>query len=280
MRNNLEELIRILKQDVGFEDITTNALIQSDLNIKARIVSKQDGVLAGMELVSSLLNEFSIKVLSTKSDGDKLKIGDIILEMNGEARVILTLERTVLNLLMKMSGIATTTYNMVNKAREINPQVIVAGTRKTTPGLQFWEKNAIRLGGGDTHRYRLDDMVLIKDNHLALSGDITRAVKMTRNYVGFTKKIEIEVESLEDALTAADAGVDIIMLDNLEVKEIHQVLETFEKRNLREKVLIEVSGGINPNNIAQYAESGVDIISSGYITHSAGVLDMNLEVIE
>jgi nicotinate-nucleotide pyrophosphorylase (carboxylating) len=280
MYKNLKELYRFLDQDIGFEDITTKALIEPGLEIKARIISKQDGLAAGVNLISQFIKGFDVNVLELKSDGSNLKVGDTILELEGDAATILTLERTILNLLMKMSGIATATSQMVKNARSTNPDVIVAGTRKTTPGLQFWEKQAIQTGGGDTHRYRLDDAVLIKDNHLAVVGDVALAIEKAREYASFTRKIEIEVENVKDALEAAEAGADIIMLDNMSVKDIGKVLKTLNDKNLKDKVLIEISGGINPDNIAEYANTGVDIISSGYITHSAGVLDMSLEIID
>jgi len=279
MKSMINTIVQMLRQDIGFEDITTKALIPPDLEIKARIVSNDDGVAAGVSLVSTLLREFSLTVKVKKDDGEDLKSGDCIMELNGNASSILTLERTVLNLLMRMSGIATITSKMVDEAEKINPVVIVAGTRKTTPGLQFFEKDAIRLGGGDTHRYRLDDCVLIKDNHLALVGDVKVAVEKAREYVSFTKKIEVEVENLDDAIIAADSGVDIIMLDNMDFEDIKLVLTALEVEGFRDDVLIEVSGGINLSNIAEYAETGVDIISSGYITHSAQALDMSLEII-
>ncbi len=278
MKNMVNNIIQMLDQDIGFEDLTTKALIPPDLEINARIISKDDGIAAGVGLVSSLLKEFSLTVIMEKEDGEDLKAGDTIMKLNGNASTILTLERTVLNILMRMSGIATLTSMMVNEARKVNPKVIVAGTRKTTPGLQFMEKNAIRLGGGDTHRYRLDDCVLIKDNHLALVGNVKVAVEKARDYVSFTKKIEIEVENLDDAIIAADSGVDIIMLDNMGFDDIKLVLTALEAGGCRDKVLIEVSGGINLSNIAEYAETHVDIISSGYITHSARALDMSLEI--
>lgn len=279
MRKDLDDLTRMLDQDIGFEDITTRALIRPGLRIKARIVAKQEGVVAGVELLSSLIGEFGINTLDMKYDGFDLKVGDTVLEMEGEAGTILSMERTILNLLMRMSGIATITSRMVEKAKSTNPGIIVAATRKTTPGLQFWEKEAVRVGGGDTHRYRLDDAVLIKDNHLALVGDVELAVKEARKYVSFTKRIEIEVENLEDALTAAEAGADIVMLDNMQINVIESVIKVFKEKNIRDKLLIEISGGINPDNIAEYAKTGVDIISSGYITHSAGVLDMSLKIL-
>lgn len=278
MIERVEDLYRILDQDIGFEDITTQALVQSGLIIKARIISKQEGVVAGLDLISSFLKEFKINILSKKDDGSNIKVDDTLLEMEGEARTILTLERTILNLLMRMSGIATTTHQMVQKARKINPGIIIAGTRKTTPGLQFWEKEAVRIGGGDTHRYRLDDAVLIKDNHLALVGDVTVAIKKAREYASFTKKIEIEVENLEDALKAAEAGVDIIMLDNMQIEDIKLILKALKKERINDRVIIEVSGGMNLDNVVKYAETGVDVISSGYITHSAAALDMSLEI--
>lgn len=278
MNNNLKELYRFLDQDIGFEDLTTRALIEPDLRTKARIMSKQDGVLAGIDIVSIILHEYKINIIEKKDDGAELNSGDIILELEGDAATILTLERTLLNLLMRMSGIATVTSQMVKKARSTNPDVIVAGTRKTTPGLQFWEKQAIRIGGGDTHRYCLDDAVLIKDNHLALVGDVDLAIKKAKDYASFTKKIEIEVENLDDAIKSAQSGADIIMLDNMQVEEIETVIEAMNHENLKDKILIEISGGINPDNIGEYAKTGVNVISSGYITHSAGVLDMSLEI--
>ncbi|NYB27954.1 MAG: carboxylating nicotinate-nucleotide diphosphorylase [Methanobacteriaceae archaeon] len=278
MRKDLKDLTQMLNQDIGFEDITTRALIDADLQIKARIISKQEGVIAGAELLSSLLEEFGISTGNIKEDGTHVKLDETILDMEGEARTILTMERTILNLLMRMSGIATATSQMVQKARERNPDIRVAATRKTTPGLQFWEKEAVRVGGGDTHRYRLDDAVLIKDNHLALVGDVELAIRKARQYASFTKKIEVEVENLQDAISAAEAGADIIMLDNMPVDEIERVLGALIEKGLRDKVLIEISGGINPDNIAEYAGTGADIVSSGYLTHSAGVLDLSLEI--
>jgi len=278
MNKNLKELYRFLDNDIGFEDITTRALIQPDLKIKAKILSNKRGIVAGLDLVSSFISEFDINITEIKEDGIELNPGDTVLALEGDAETILTIERTVLNLLMRMSGIATVTSQMVKKARSKNHNVIIAGTRKTTPGLQFFEKQAIKIGGGDTHRYRLDDAVLIKDNHLALVGDVVLAVKKAREYASFTKKIEIEVENQEDAINAAEAGADIILLDNMQVEDVESVLRALKNKNLRDKILIEISGGINPDNIAEYAKTGADIISSGYITHSSGVLDMSLEI--
>ena len=273
-----EDIIKIIDDDIGFEDITTKALIPPDIVIKGKIICKEEGVVAGVVLASTIFKEFSILHSISKHDGDKVIAGDIIMEVEGDARTIITIERTVLNLLMRMSGIATMTSKIVNKVKKINDNVIVAGTRKTTPGLQFFEKDAIRAGGGDTHRYRLDDCVLIKDNHIAVVGDVEKAVELAKKYASFTKKIEIEVENREDALKAARAGADIIMFDNMGPDEIINVLSALENAGLRDRILIEVSGGINPDNVVEYAKTGVDVISMGYITHSAQALDISLDV--
>jgi nicotinate-nucleotide pyrophosphorylase (carboxylating) len=273
------DITRILYDDVGFEDITTKALIPPDLEIEAEIICKENGVIAGVELADNIFKEFLIKTSIKRYDGDHVSAGDVVMTLQGDARSIITVERTALNLLMRMSGIASLTSKMVKDVKGVNKDVILAGTRKTTPGLQFFEKDAVRAGGGDTHRYRLDDAVLIKDNHIAVVGSVKGAVERAKNYVSFTKKIEIEVESSADALEAAASGADIVMFDNMSPEEVQNVLEELENAGLREKVLIEVSGGINPGNILEYAEKGVDVISTGYITHSAKALDLSLEVL-
>jgi nicotinate-nucleotide pyrophosphorylase (carboxylating) len=273
------DLMHMIYQDIGFEDLTTKALIPPDMEIKAQITCKEDGVVAGVDLVSSIFRKFALLVSLKKQDGEKVNARDMVMGIEGNAQALLSLERTALNLLMRMSGIATLTSQMLEKAVSVNPDVILAGTRKTTPGMQFFEKDAIRCGGGDTHRYRLDDCVLIKDNHLALVGDVELAVEKARKYASFTKKIEIEVETLEDAVKAVKAGADIVMLDNMGSDDIKNVLATLESLKLRKKVLIEVSGGINPDNIVEYSKTGIDIISTGYLTHSARALDISLEII-
>ena len=276
MKYDVREIIKMVYQDIGFEDITTKALIPPDKFIKAKIISREKGILSGIDLVDNIFQEFSIKTTIKKHDGDKLAEDDIIMEIDGDAGTILSVERTVLNILMRMSGISTITAMLVEK---VNDNVIIAGTRKTTPGLQFLEKEAIRVGGGDTHRFRLDDCILIKDNHIAIVGSVKESVELAKNYVSFTKKVEVEVESTKDALEAAMAGADIIMLDNMNPDEIRNVLNALENKGLRNKILIEVSGGINQDNIVNYGETGVDVISTGYITHSAKSLDMSLEII-
>lgn len=271
-------MAKLVYDDIGFEDITTRALIPPGLKVKGHIISKEEGISAGVELAVAIFTEFEVETEVLVADGEKLKQGQIIMEISGDPRSILSVERTVLNLMMRMSGIATLTSNIIKVVRSVNPDVIVAGTRKTTPGLQFFEKNAIRYGGGDTHRYRLDDSVLIKDNHLALVGGVVEAISLARKYASFTKKIEIEVETLEEALLAVNAGADIVMLDNMDPEDVKTVLEALDDENLHDNVIIEVSGGINSDNILQFAKTGVDVISTGYITHSARSLDLSLEL--
>jgi nicotinate-nucleotide pyrophosphorylase (carboxylating) len=273
-----QALSKLVYEDIGFEDLTTRALIPPGLDVDGRIIAKEEGILAGIELADDIFHEFSVETSILRYNGQKLGAGQVIMEISGDPRNILSVERTVLNLLMRMSGIATLTKEMHDKAKRANSEIIVAGTRKTTPGLQFFEKDAIRSGGGDTHRYRLDDCVLIKDNHLALVGDVAEVVKRAKKYVSFTKKIEIEVETMDGALMAARSGVDIIMLDNMPIKKILKVLSALKEQGLRDKVIVEVSGGVNIENIVDYANTGVDVISTGYLTHSARSLDMSLEI--
>ncbi len=276
MKYDITEIIKMIYQDIGFEDLTTNALINPDIKINAKIISREKGILSGVNLGSYIFDEFSIKTNIKKFDGDSVDVDDTVMEIEGDARTILSIERTILNIIMRMSGISTITHDLIEK---VNNKVVVAGTRKTTPGLQFFEKEAIKTGGGDTHRFRLDDCVLIKDNHIAIVGSVKTAIEKAKKYVSFTKKIEIEVESIKNALEAAISGADIVMLDNMNPNEVINVLNALENKNLRNNILVEVSGGINPDNILDYADTGVDIISTGYITHSARSLDMSLEII-
>ncbi len=272
------DLKKIVFNDLGFEDITTRALIPSGMQVKGQIISKEEGIVAGVKLAVEIFTDFEVETKIMKNDGEKIQKDQVIMKIYGDPHNILSLERTVLNLMMRMSGIATLTAKLVELVKDVNPDVIVAGTRKTTPGLQFFEKDAIRSGGGDTHRYRLDDGILIKDNHLALVGDVAEAVSRARKYASFTKKIEIEVENTDETLQAARAGADIIMLDNMAPEEVIDVLSVLEKERLRGNIIIEVSGGINSDNIVDFAKTGADVISTGYMTHSARSLDLSLEL--
>lgn len=271
-------IIENVYDDIGYEDITTNSLIPENKWAQAEILCKEDGILAGMDVAHYIIDEFGLNVSSSYLDGEEIHKGDVILEFEGAAKDILMVERSILNYLMHLSGIATLVKNTCDRVKEVNPNVRVACTRKTTPGLQKLEKKAVEIGGGDTHRFKLDDCVLIKDNHIQVVGGVIEAIELAKENVSFTKKIEIEVESEEDAVRASMFGADIVMLDNMNPEEISSVLNTLTERRLREEVIIEVSGGINPENILNYAELDVDVISSGFITNSAKSLDLSLNI--
>ena len=231
-----------------------------------------------MNIVKDIISEYNVKILSSLNDGDEIKHGDKLLEFKGDAKTILLLERTVLNLLMRMSGVATKTHNIVTKVHEVNPNIKVAGTRKTSPALQKFDKQAIIIGGGDSHRNGLDDMVLIKDNHIAIVGGVFEALRLAKKNVSFSKKIEIEVENVDDAVIAASNGADIVMFDNMSPMEASKTLDVLNDKNLRDNILIELSGGITEENILDYAYLDVDVISLGALTHSTYSLNFSLDM--
>lgn len=268
-----------LLEDLGFGDITSEAVIPEGVVVDARIICKDEGVIAGVSEAIELFKMVGVEAVAKVRDGERVRKGSVIMEIRGDARTILSVERTVLNLMMAMSGVATETAKLVEKARKVNEKVRIAGTRKTTPGFRYFEKKAIEIGGGDAHRLRLDDMVLIKDNHIKVVGSVTEAVKRAREKVSFSKKIEVEVSTPDEALEAAISGADIIMLDNMSVEEVEKTIRMLEERGLRDKVIVEVSGGIKPDNVESYAALGVDVISAGYITHSSRSLDLSLDIV-
>lgn len=272
-----KRLLDFLEEDLGFGDITTNALIPEDAIAEARIISKRDGVIAGIREAGIIFKLLNVNFKPLVKDGARVTSGQTIVELSGPARAILSAERTVLNIMMRMSGIATETAKLVDAAKRINPKLRIACTRKTTPGFRYFEKRAVTLGGGDSHRFRLDDMILIKDNHLSIVGSVREAVNQARSRCSFSKKIEIEVEDADQALEAASAGANIIMFDNMSPEEAKKTLDLLEGKGLRDKVLIELSGGITPENIEKYMDLNVDIISMGYIIHSIRALDLSLD---
>lgn len=274
-----DKIIENLEDDIGFEDLTTNILVSPDKWSQAEIECKDEGILAGIDVALFIIEYCGLHVSSHYMDGDVIHNGDIILKFEGDARSVLTCERTILNYLMHLSGIATLVHNTLERVHSVNPNVRLACTRKTTPGLQKLEKQAVTIGGGDSHRFRLDDCVMIKDNHIEVVGSVVEAISLAKEKVSFTKKIEVEVESLDDALKASMFGADIILLDNMSPSQIEEVLDTLKKRHLRDNVLIEASGGITPDNIMDYAKLEVDVISSGFITNSARSIDMSLHII-
>ncbi|MDI3475277.1 MAG: hypothetical protein PWQ79_588 [Thermococcaceae archaeon] len=271
----LNYLLRFIEEDAPFGDITSEAVIPEDVKAKAIIIAKGDGVIAGVEEAKALFEHFGVKVSVKKHDGERVKKGDVILQLEGNARKILLVERTALNVMGRMSGIATEVRRLVDKVKAMNPKVRIAGTRKTL--LKPIDKRAILIGGGEPHRFSLSDAILIKDNHLALV-PLEEAIKRAKEFSVY-KVVEVEVENLEDALKAARAGADVIMLDNMKPEEIEKVLEALKRERLRDKVKIEVSGGITPENITEYARLDIDVISLGYLTHSVRNFDVSLEVI-
>lgn len=269
------ELLRFLAEDIGKEDISSKLLPRKKIN--AKIISRQNGVIAGVKFAQDIFVLKGNKVTIIKKDASKIKAGQIILEIAGPVYSILSCERTALNLLSRMSGIATQTSNLVEKIRKVNPRTKLYATRKTAPGLRFFDKEAVNIGGGEKHRMSLDKFVMLKDNHLAVSGSLSRLISKARKKY---KIIEVEVENQEDALLAAVSGATIIMLDNFSTKEISKTIKNLKKAKLRKRVKLEASGGINSKNIQSYAKSGVDMISVGEITNSVSGIDLTLEVVK
>ena len=272
-------VISFLAEDIGYGDITSEALINPKGTAEGRIVCKENATAAGIEEALLLLELMGCRGTAVAHDGDHVKSGAVILSAHGPARALLGAERTLLNLLAHMSGVATATADLVSIAnRESRGRIRIACTRKTLPGLRYFEKRAVELGGGDTHRLRLDDEVLIKDNHLELAGSITECIEKTKKTVSFTRKVEIEVTKPDQAVEAARAGADIVLLDNMTPEEVGSSVSLLIRKGLRDQVLVEASGGITRENLASYAKTGVDVISVGAITHSATAIDISLEI--
>jgi len=280
-RKVLEEKLRgFLEEDVGQGDITTYLMVPKNTVVEAEVVAKESGVVAGIEEAIVLFESLNLKTEVLASDGTHVKPKTSILRIIGDARTLLSAERTLLNILSRMSGIATATNQSVSKVRAAGYKTLVACTRKVAPGLGYFDKKAVYLGDGDTHRLHLDDLVLIKNNHIKIVGSVNRAVRKARETVSFSKKVEVEVASVPDALEAAKAGADIIMLDNFSPEETKKAASLLTKEGLRDTVLLEASGGITEKNVLEYAAAGVDIASIGEITHSVKALDTSLEVVK
>ncbi|MDO5860760.1 carboxylating nicotinate-nucleotide diphosphorylase [Methanobrevibacter sp.] len=266
----------MLAEDEGFGDITSNAVVDEGKSVNAYIISKDEGILAGVNIIKQLFEEKGVHVSFWLKEGVEISKGDLLISLKGDARTILLLERTALNLLMRMSGVATAANNYVNLVKDYD--LIVAGTRKTSPALAKFDKYALKIGGADTHRFSLDDMVLIKDNHIAACGTPLETLLKAKDNVSFSKKIEIEVETLNDAIECVKNGADIVMLDNMSPNEVKKVIGELKKLNIRQNSLIEISGGITSENILDYADLGVDIISIGALTHATRSLDFSLRL--
>ena len=271
--NIKKELLRFVSEDIQSGDITSVLLPKK--KIKAKIISRQDGVLAGIRFAREIFNLKGCNARIMKKDGTRLKPNQVVLDVYGNAGTVLSCERTVLNLLSRMSGIATHTSLLISKIRKINKKTNLYSTRKTAPGLRYFDKEAVKIGGGHKHRMTLNDMVMIKDNHLLVCNSMEDIIKNARKR---HKHVEVEVENQKDAILAANCGATIIMLDNFSPAQIQKTITILQKKKLRNKVKLEASGGINSKNITAYAKTGVDIISVGSITNSVKGLDLSLEV--
>jgi nicotinate-nucleotide pyrophosphorylase (carboxylating) len=264
-------IIEAIKEDVPQNDITTEFIISDECICSVDLIAKENGLIAGLfvfERVFKIMGEVNVEFL--KSDGDIVNEGECIAKLRGKTKHILTGERTALNYLQRMSGIATLTKTYVDSFKGTGVKIL--DTRKTTPNMRIFEKCAVKIGGGCNHRYNLSDSVLIKENHISAAGGIKAAVNIVRENVSFVKKIEVEVETLEQIQEALEVGVDIIMLDNMDVESMKKAVEIINKRSI-----IEASGNITLENILKVASSGVDYISIGALTHSYKVLDLSMK---
>ena len=271
MKINLKkELLRFLAEDLGKGDKSSALLPRK--KIKAKIISRQNAIVAGVNFTKEIFILNRCKVTIRKKDGDKVKRNQTVLEIFGTPQAILSCERTALNLLSRMSGIATQTNNLVKK---IPRKTKLYATRKTAPGLRFFDKEAVKIGGGEKHRMSLDQMVMLKDNHLIIGGSLEELLKKAKRKHG---NVEVEVETQKDAILAAKAGATIVMLDNFSPRNITKTIGGLKKLGLRKKVKLEASGGINANNIHRFAKTGIDMISVGSITNSVKGVDLSLEV--
>ena len=269
-----KKLLRFLSEDIQRGDITSALL--SNQKIKAKIISRERGVVAGVVFARNIFQLKGSTVRILTKDGSRLKQNQTVLQVSGNAKSILSCERTVLNLLSRMSGIATQTNYLVSQIKKHSKKTNLYSTRKTAPGLRYFDKEAVMVGGGRKHRMALDDMIMIKDNHLLLSNSMEDIIKKARKK---RRQVEVEVENQRDAILAAKYGATIVMLDNFSPAQIKKTITALQKEKLRNKVKLEASGGINSKNIGMYAKTGVDMISVGSITNSVKGLDLSLEVI-
>ena len=273
MKMQADKLIRMaLQEDITSEDVSTNAVTRSAVKGTVDLIAKEDGIIAGLDVyarVFQILDE-KTEISFNFKDGDAVKKGDLLGTVTGDIRVLLSGERVALNYLQRMSGIATYT-KQVSKLLE-GSKVTLLDTRKTTPNCRVFEKYAVRIGGGCNHRYNLSDGVLLKDNHIGAAGSVAKAVAMAKEYAPFVRKIEIEVETMEQVKEAVEAGADIIMLDNMTPEMMKEAVELIAGR-----AQTECSGNITKENIAKILETGVDFVSSGALTHSAPILDISMK---
>ncbi|NHJ02050.1 MAG: carboxylating nicotinate-nucleotide diphosphorylase [Candidatus Heimdallarchaeota archaeon] len=275
-----KKLLEYLEEDMPFGDVTGQFI--PNTQVIAFLKAKESGIVCGLPYVKILMETLGISVKTLVEDGSRIEPGDILLEIQGNSVDIIVVERTVLNFLMRLSGIASQTRSLVERVKDAGLRIRIAGTRKTTPGFRFFEKYAIEMGGGDPHRWDLSDMVLIKENHIKTIGEdgLNDFLKNLHKRVSFSKKIEIEVENLSQLKKILPYNPDIIMLDDFSIEDIHKAVELIEKVNLKQKILLEVSGGITPENIQNYFIEGINILSLGFLTHSVKSLDFSLKINE
>lgn len=266
----------LLKEDLGRGDITTQSVVRGGVKGRGRFLAKQDFVLCGLEISEAVFSALdnTITLESRVYDGEAIASGTEFARIEGPATVLLTGERTALNIMQRLSGVATITKAFVDRIEGTGARIV--DTRKTTPGLRLLEKYAVTVGGGSNHRFGLDDGVLIKDNHIALAGGVRRAVELARRAVSHLMKIEVEVSNQAQLREAITAAADVIMLDNMPVDEVRESVKMI--REQAPGAIIEASGGINLENVRSYAECGVDIISTGAITHSVAAVDISLKI--
>jgi len=273
MKLNVDKyLLMALEEDISSEDVSTNAVMPEYKKGTVDLICKEDGIIAGLDVFGRVFHllDTSTEVDYKVKDGDEVKKGQLMATVTGDIRVLLSGERVALNYLQRMSGIATYTRSLVKLLEGSNTTLL--DTRKTTPNARIFEKYAVRVGGASNHRYNLSDGVMLKDNHIGAAGSITKAVAMAKEYAPFVRKIEVEVESLEQVKEAADAGADIIMLDNMDVDTMKEAIKIIDGR-----AKTECSGNVTKENIAKLTDIGVDYISSGALTHSAPILDISLK---
>lgn len=274
-----ESLIRFLREDIGQGDLTSEYVVDKDLKSSSFIICKSElAVVAGLEEAQTIFDICKCNSKVLVKDGDVVKNGRKVMTIKGRTRSILKAERTALNLIMRMSGIATDTKKFVDIARTVSKDIRITGTRKTAPGLRIFDKKSIELGGGYAHRNTLDEMILIKDNHLAVTNSIREAISMAIQKAGKNIMIECEVSDTKSAVEAIKSSADIIMLDNFSPQQAQKTISYLKKCGLRKKILVEISGGVNLSNIKEYACALPDMISVGSLTHSSKSIDFSMEM--
>jgi len=272
-----EDVRRLIEEDAPQGDVTTEAVLDRIVEVEAEIVSRQDSILAGIEEAEKTFNHLGATLHPEAEDGEEVQKDQVVATVEGDASSLLTAERPALNLVMRMSGIATATHRCVEKAREANPDARVAGTRKTAPFLRLLDKKAVRLGGGDPHRLDLSHAYLVKENHAEAAGSLLEATERVLRHRSFAQKVEVEVETVEEALNIGKKGVDALLLDNFSPDELESCVRQLDEELGEGRPLLEASGGVTPENVGDHARH-VDVVSMGWLTHSAPARDYSMRL--